>query len=486
MSCGGVASMWWLCVMLSFLSLRRSLPIGEVDQVYRFNLTVSTNHYTELLRQVSAETMRWQTTDLLSVPVDTPVAELRSVLVQSYCPVVQASAAHCADSVDTVAERFAAHVAREAGQVVAVKVQTSAVDVGGFARRRRALSTASPATAPMNLANNPKLSQNAISSNSNDYQHVVNDHSGRPLIPDTHFYHKKHRLLHHSQSHHNQCQQHCQQHCPLPRSNAAGDVAVVVTGFWPVSVTKYSSPFTDNDISTTTTSDTTLTGQPSSSTTTTTQQKNQYNDWFNHTLRINMPYIFFHDPAVLSDLATFRHGLPTLFVAWEPAHFRVSAAHFPSAAIHPQHVPSVPLAQIWLEKMQLVAYAAQIHGADFYIWIDAGLSSYRHQPLPSRFEFSKEVLLSLPKQHIGYSLVMGEYHSVASTVMIFPKDIVLLAQQVFYEAVHMCFATATTELAWQCGSEQFIWTKVREDYPEMFHAMSYDYGDIDFLWGSNR
>jgi hypothetical protein len=122
------------------------------------------------------------------------------------------------------------------------------------------------------------------------------------------------------------------------------------------------------------------------------------------------------------------------------------------------------------------------HEREFYIWIDAAIVTYRDQD-PPPYEMSKEVLLSLPKHRISYSLVRGEYHSFAATVMIFPKSMVVLAHHLFYQAFDYC---AKELQDWRCGSEQFLWTTVREKYPELFHPMSYDYGEIDFLWGSNR
>ena len=35
---------------------------------------------------------------------------------------------------------------------------------------------------------------------------------------------------------------------------------------------------------------------------------------------------------------------------------------------------------------------------------------------------------------------------------------------------------------WKCGSEQYLWSLIRAKYPTYFHIMSYNYGDIDFLW----
>jgi hypothetical protein len=35
---------------------------------------------------------------------------------------------------------------------------------------------------------------------------------------------------------------------------------------------------------------------------------------------------------------------------------------------------------------------------------------------------------------------------------------------------------------WRCGSDQYLWTLIRSKYPYYFHIMSYNYGDIEFLW----
>lgn len=232
--------------------------------------------------------------------------------------------------------------------------------------------------------------------------------------------------------------------------NQAGDNVTVVTGFWDIAAHKYSN-FSDT-----------------------------YYHWFHHSLRINMPYILFTDSYTLPQIYEFRSYLPTWYVLLERQHF-VAEANYPVHATHPQHVPSADVAKIWIEKLNLVRYAKQLTDSEFYVWVDAGIASFRDRsPFPQ--EWSKEMFHMFPKDRISYSKVPGRYHEFAATVVVFPRDMVDFACFIFYRE----YASLLREIGdWRVGSEQFIWTNLVRKYPELFHAMSYDYGYIDFFWGSN-
>ncbi len=392
----------------------------SVDRIYSFDFSLHTNQYLEVVRFLSNETRSLQQTDLFSLDVDYPLSALLELIQFEYCPKIKNTLPSlCLQAMEKLVYSFQEHAAREGYTPTQFLHKTNIVDSGFF--RRVDIPTS--------------------------FEEI------RPILPENHFYYSK-------KGKHDMTK------------NLAGDIAVVVSGYWPIAVTKY-SPSNNNDTNHAINEELLL--QTS---------KEKYFRWFQHSLKITMPYIFFAPSSLLPELVAIREHLPTLFVSFEAFEgFQRNIRNYPDDWIHTNHVPSASVAKVWLQKMNLVYLALQLYrDRDYYIWIDAGITSYRDND-PPPYEFSKEILLSLPKDRISYSMVKGEYHSFAATVMIFPKTVVLLAHYLFYQAYEHC---ETEHHDWRCGSEQFLWTTVREKYPELFHSMSYDYGEINFLWGSNR
>jgi hypothetical protein len=81
---------------------------------------------------------------------------------------------------------------------------------------------------------------------------------------------------------------------------------------------------------------------------------------------------------------------------------------------------------------------------------------------------------------ISYIYVEEDYHSFTGGVTISPKTMISLLDELFYNEYEIVRKEVND---WRCGSDQFILTRIRNKYPHLFHIMSYDYGDIDFLWG---
>lgn len=231
------------------------------------------------------------------------------------------------------------------------------------------------------------------------------------------------------------------------------DYFTVVSGYWSIR-NKYNLENTDN-----------FTFSP-------------YREWFLKSLRIHMPYIIFTDEFSIQPLLEPRLNLPTLYIFRNLSSFTCYPS-YQDDWIHPIHVPSKELGIIWLEKMKMLTIASQLSNKPFFIWIDAGLSRYRNLSLPS-FPWSVDTFYTLPKDRVSYVHVQEPYHSFSGGTIIIPRRLIPLMDHLFYQE----YQRMVQELHdWQCGSDQLIWTRIRAKYPELFHAMSYDYGDIDFLWG---
>jgi hypothetical protein len=99
---------------------------------------------------------------------------------------------------------------------------------------------------------------------------------------------------------------------------------------------------------------------------------------------------------------------------------------------------------------------------------------------PPQAEWNKDILLSLPiENRIAYCYIKDSYHSFPAGVIIIHRKLIPLLHVLFYDAYDTC---RKRDPSWKCGSEQYLLTTIRDDKPELFHAMSYDYGDIMFLW----
>ena len=426
-----------LKVLILFILLEKSTfvecdPDKEVfiqvsaDAVYEFPFAVQTNHFEQMTRLVSNETMTSQQAILIYEPVDGDPDSFKEFLDQQYCSQLAFNAPResCLLMMKSVFNAYIEHCKKENFTLKIEAYSTQVIDVG-FSKRLK--------------SRNERLRRRY-------HEQYLNTHTMRYkdiLASDI------------SISRETECH----------RKNCGGNFATLVTGYWDQPVTKYHNSIDHLMI------DSNFTTQ------------NPYLDWFNNSLHINMPYIVFSGLSSLGDLLPKRKNLPTLFVPYDFDGFYVKDdILIPQEwTIGNKHIPSRDLSRIWMEKMNLVKLASQLDtNATYYVWIDAGLPTYRHLSPPNE-EWSHEVLLSLPKDRISYCQVEGEYHRFAAGVIVFPRAMVKLAHYLFYRIYKTCL---TDVQHWHCGSEQFIWTDMHNRYPEMFHVMAYNYGDIAFLWGS--
>lgn len=233
----------------------------------------------------------------------------------------------------------------------------------------------------------------------------------------------------------------------------ASEILTVVSGYWNVQKHKYMQN--------------------------TAEEGNPYEKWMQNSLRLRMPYVIFTDRAHVNLIRQCRAELPTLIVLRNQTEF-VTHASYDASWTHPVHVPSAALASIWLEKINLLLLASHLTNTTHYAWVDSGLSSYRTTPMPPE-EWSLDVILSLPHQRISYARVSASYHSYAGGVAIMRRELIPLLYKLFYEEYNRCIQSTHD---WRCGSDQYLLTLIRDRLPHLFHPMSYNYGDISFLWAN--
>lgn len=200
----------------------------------------------------------------------------------------------------------------------------------------------------------------------------------------------------------------------------------------------------------------------------------KYTDWFKNSLKINQRYIFFCDKKDNEYILNFRNNYETVFVDY-PIHNFYSNSFYNNKTLHPIHVPSHELAKIWHEKIHLLKLAKDMdqNPTDFYIWADAGVCTYRDIE-PPQIRLNLADINSLPQDRICFSKVWEEYHNYAATVHIMHKNIIDKIHGLYYDYLkNMCEIYKND---WICGSDQFIFTKILDDHPELFHQLTEDYG----------
>ena len=134
------------------------------------------------------------------------------------------------------------------------------------------------------------------------------------------------------------------------------------------------------------------------------------------------------------------------------------------------------LNMIWNEKIHLLKFAKDIdvNPTEFYIWIDAGICVYRKNKPPQKRFNLKDIDL-LPKNKLCYSHVIEDYHQFSGGVLLIHSSFIDEFHYYYYEMLQYCVENIS-EHKWRCGSEQFIFTKLMEVKPEIFHKISEGYG----------
>lgn len=215
-----------------------------------------------------------------------------------------------------------------------------------------------------------------------------------------------------------------------------------------------------------------------------------YFKWFDTSLKMNMPYVIFTDYENFGVLAKYRVDLCTVFVPRKMSEF-LTHDSYNEEWTHPYHVPSRELGMTWLEKINLVMEASKIVDSEYLAWVDAGYSAFRsNQPPPD--EWLEDVIRSLHFDRIGYMYIKESRDDifrsvfdadsiVAGCFFIMHRNLVPLVHFLFYTEYNIVKEELND---WRCGSDQVIFTRLRGKYPELFHPLTYDFGDLRFLWGN--
>ena len=210
----------------------------------------------------------------------------------------------------------------------------------------------------------------------------------------------------------------------------------------------------------------------------------KFASWFENTLRVNCPYVFFGNADTIASVKHIRRELPTHCVQLELAdfHTRLYASDF---VVHPVHCPSQELNMIWNEKLFLVQRAARLNpfGSEWFAWVDAGICTYRTSPPSPATWPAQSKMKHLPKNKLIFTtsrspllsryLASGKryYHSIAGTAYLVHNSSVDQFATLYDSYLSRYVPTRATTY-----TDQVILTLLYKDRPDLFHRLGHGYG----------
>lgn len=185
--------------------------------------------------------------------------------------------------------------------------------------------------------------------------------------------------------------------------------------------------------------------------------------WLASALRIHAHYVFFCDPVARPTLYGFRAGLPTTWADHTVDRMVLRRAYDP-AWTHPVHVPSLEVALVRLDKMDMVARAAEMDGeTEWFAWIDAGVLPYRATRPPVSPWPRPGCLAALPEDRMIHG---GE--SFDGTAWLMHRSMVHTMYWLFYDE---WFRAAAELRDWRAGSDLAVWERLLAKHPELFFRL---------------
>jgi hypothetical protein len=215
------------------------------------------------------------------------------------------------------------------------------------------------------------------------------------------------------------------------------------------------------------------------------KHNNSFINWFEKSLRINCPYVFFGNKESINLIKKYRRELPTYYIEMNIEDF-ISYKYKNNMITHNVHCPSIELNLIWNEKIFMIKKALEINpfSSDFFAWVDSGICVYRNKS-PPKIPFPNiSKLNNLPKNKFIYSssspnfdktnFKKGKYHlyhHICGTSYILHKDIINQFVMLYNKYLKLIDKN-------DIWTDQVILTLIYQEYPELFHKYSDGYGTI--------
>lgn len=217
---------------------------------------------------------------------------------------------------------------------------------------------------------------------------------------------------------------------------------------------------------------------------------NNFEKWFRTTLKVNCPYVFFSDKETIEIIKKYRGNLPTYYIECDIKDF--NTYKFKDRMVtHPIHCPSIELTLIWNEKIFLIQKAIELNPfkSEYFMWMDAGICSFRNK-MPPNIQFPNiNKLNNLPKDKFIYSsshnftynekFIKGQYHlhHHVSGTYLFHKNVINKFVDIYKKYLNLIDEN-------DIWTDQVIWTLIYRDNKELFFKLCDNYGTIPlYLYG---
>ena len=213
--------------------------------------------------------------------------------------------------------------------------------------------------------------------------------------------------------------------------------------------------------------------------------KNKHDDkylkWFENTLAIQCPYVFFTTKENIEFIKKCRKDLPTYFIEYNIEDFYMYS--FKEKMItHPIHCPSIELNLIWNEKIFMMEKAKELNPfqSDWFQWMDSGICIFRDKIPPQISYPNKDKINFLPKNKFIYCSSYNYiekyvqptiyYHHISGN-FILHKNFLSEYVEIYKEFLKLI----DTNNIW---TEQVIFTHIYKKYPELYFHFCSGYGEI--------
>ena len=214
----------------------------------------------------------------------------------------------------------------------------------------------------------------------------------------------------------------------------------------------------------------------------------KYLDWFENTLSINCPYVFFTNIKSIDIIKKYRKGLPTYYIECDIEDF-FTYKYRNKMITHQTHCPSIELNLIWNEKIFMIQKAYEINpfNSEWFQWIDAGICNYRDKKPPNISFPNINKLSLLPKNKFIYSSSCGYiknlvtktnyYHHISGTTYLIHKSLI----NTFVNIYQLYLENLVDKN--NIWTDQLLLTHIYKDNPNLFFKLCDGYGVIvDYLF----
>lgn len=210
----------------------------------------------------------------------------------------------------------------------------------------------------------------------------------------------------------------------------------------------------------------------------------KYKKWFKNSLSINCPYVFFGDKNSIQIIKEYRKNFPTYYVECEIKDF-YTYKYFDNFLVDETNCPSKELNCIWNEKIFFMQKAKNINPfkSDFFIWVDAGICSFRDTKPPLEYFPNFNKVKDLPNDKFIFTSSQNKnfemekvgsynYHYISGAFCVNIRIIDEVCE------LYKTYLDLHVPKKDNLYTDQVMYTLIYKDKPELFYKIGHGYGKI--------